>query len=111
MGRLQEYLTRRFGFPWTSYEHQNVLGAAVALQICTNHPDRLQVIIMNMGVNNVYIGFTSAVAITNGLLLAANGGMLQFTAPDDGDLPSRQLWAIAAAGAPTIYVIEGGALL
>ena len=110
MGRLQEYLAGRFGFEITSREHQDTLGA-LALQIVQNNPNRVQVIIMNLSVNNVYIGFTSQVGITNGILLAANGGQVGFMAPDDGDLPGRAIYAIAAAGAPVVYTIETEALV
>jgi hypothetical protein len=106
MGKLQEYLTRKYGFSVESNDRQVALNAVLAVPVTVNNPDRVGVIFMNTTANIIYIGLNSAVAVGNGISLAAGIGQANFTADEDGDLPTRQWWAISAAGVPNLYVVE-----
>lgn len=114
MGRLQQYLESRYGVPLKSSEYTYQLNPNTPTQIAMNNPNRFEIILMNISIDNIYVGFTSDVGISKGILLAASGGEIGFVARDDGELPGRALFGIAAAGTvdtPQIYVVESEAMV
>jgi len=68
--------------------------------------DRVALLVMNLGSNNVYMALSSAVSSTTGILLAPNGGLVAFAVRDDFTLPSRAWWLIATVGSSQLYVLE-----
>lgn len=82
---------------------------AVATSLTTilkNNPNRLAVIIINVGANNSYIGFDQNVSSTNGIFLAANGGSLSINYQQDLTLSQYEMNAISITAPSTFYVIE-----
>lgn len=68
--------------------------------------DRVGLLMFNLGSNPVYVGLTSAVSATAGVLLAANGGFIAMNVRDDFTLPSRQWNCISTGGTSQMYVLE-----
>jgi hypothetical protein len=77
-----------------------------ATTVINGSGDRVGLVMINLGSNNVYVAISSNVSPTNGILLAANGGLLTMTVRDDFTLPSRNWWGIAQGGTSSLYVLE-----
>jgi hypothetical protein len=68
--------------------------------------DRVGLIIVNTGANDIFVSINSNVSAANGIRLAANGGNITQNVRDDFTLPARRWYAIATGGASTAYVLE-----
>lgn len=68
-------------------------------------PERVQVVLINLSPNDVYLGFDSQVSSTNGIWLGPNGGSVVLTAPEDGTMPTYSFWGIASAANSTLHIV------
>lgn len=90
-----------------------VLGHSVAVsdigttqsQILGNDPERVSLLLINLSVNTIYVGFDEAVGSSKGIILEANGGYVSFNAKDDFILTTLQMNAIAIAALSSLYVL------
>lgn len=79
------------------------ITSGIALQ---GNPDRVGLLIINNGANDVFLGLTSGVAVNAGMKLPALGGNFIADVRDDFTLPSRAFYAIANGGTSSIYILE-----
>lgn len=85
----------------------NSLSVSTAVsKILKNNPDRLSYILVNLGTVDVYVGFTSDVSASKGILLTANGGSMNLTIREDFDLATYEVHAVAASSTSTLYIVE-----
>ena len=75
-------------------------------KIAMNNPNRLGLIILNLGAYDIYVAPTSDVSLDKGILLTANGGGISFNLREDFMLPALSWYAIANGGASKVYVLE-----
>lgn len=75
-------------------------------QAINGNGDRVGLLMINLGTNQINIGLTSALSSTQGILLPAAGGFFSMTVRDDFTLPSRAWFALAQIGSSTLYVLE-----
>jgi len=86
--------------------HEKIVSVTVTpVEVVSMNPDRLALLIQNIGVNNVYISTKPNVAVGEGLLLLANGGTIAYHWREDGYAPLYQWFAIAT-GDSKLYVQE-----
>lgn len=107
MGALSEFVKKQFGV--NTVTHINPITDTVqttATKILNNNPDRLAVVIINLGSNPVYVSVKPDVSTSKGIRLATNGGGLILNAKDDLELVGYEFWAIADGGSSTIFVME-----
>lgn len=106
MGRVSDYITKKWGCLCDSQNRVQGLILATPNQLAPPNPNRFQIVMVNMGANIAYANITSAVGPANGIQMAAAGaGRVVINAEDDGDLPTREWWGIGA-GATNILIIE-----
>jgi hypothetical protein len=105
MGRVLEWLQKQYGCLLESNEKTVTLSTTPALVLMGN-PDRFEVAIFNLGSSAVFLSMDSDPSTTKGMMIAASGGSLSYNARDDGEMPTRRYYAVAASGTPTIYVLE-----
>lgn len=74
--------------------------------ILQGNGDRVGLLMINLGVNNVFISLDSSVASNNGIQLASGGGLISMNVRDDFTLPSRAWYGLAITGAVFMYVLE-----
>jgi len=74
-------------------------------QIIGGDPDRLEVIIVNNGIDDAYVSTGTDVSVTKGIRIASNGGTLILQKPFDHALTTWGLYSVAAAGAPSLFVM------
>jgi len=80
------------------------VGTSVT-QILREDPNRIAVVIINLGANSMYIGFDREISSTRGILLSANGGSYTAFWKEDFTLCARAMYAIAPAGSVSVYVL------
>lgn len=74
--------------------------------ICNNNPDRVGLVVINLGSNDVFAWIDNSVGTTKGVRLTANGGVMTLTVRDDYTLVAEQWIGIASGGASLVGVLE-----
>ena len=95
---------RQFGGALNEDEINPLVGTVVE-ELLGGDPERVLVFVLNLSANSVFVGLRNTVSATNGILLAASGGNVSFNAVEDGTLPTRQFFVVAAAAASQLYVL------
>ena len=104
---LSRYIAKKFDT--TTRSVQNPVTDTVltsVTQILRNNPDRLAFNVVNLGANNIYIGFDREVSATKGIFIQNSGGSMGVIADDDGELTGYEVFAIAIGGSSVIFVLE-----
>ncbi|MGH7409852.1 MAG: hypothetical protein ACREJ6_02145 [Candidatus Methylomirabilis sp.] len=83
----------------------STLGAAVDSWL-RQSPNRVAALIVNLSVNNIFIGPFRDVSATKGILVTPNGGSVLLHFEEDFDLVGYEWFAIASAAASPILVVE-----
>lgn len=104
-GAARLYLQKKFGGFFREQE-STPSSAVAAASIVNAHPDRLGLLVVNLGVNVVTLGLTGAVTSSAGFDIAPNGGGVSFDVDEDFTLVTRQLFATSPGGASQMYVLE-----
>lgn len=111
MGRVSEYIQRKYGFPVQTVEAQVVLvAAAPAAVVLQSNPNRVSYTIFNLGANIAFVGFTSAVGVLYGIQLNAAGDYFAVDAKDDGEITGMALYGLSVAGT-TLYIVSNEAVM
>ena len=83
------------------------LNAVTPVQVCTNNPDRVGLVIQNVGSNQATIAISASQAIAfNGIQLVGSSGVVSLIVRDDFTLTTRQWWGACQSGPGTLYVLE-----
>jgi len=104
---VHDLVRERFGtsgFPTVNPSVSTV--AASAGQLVRQNPNRLGLLVMNLSLNNVYVGFWPDVSATKGIRLAANGGFYKTVWFEDFEMPGWEWFAIADAGPSAVVTVE-----
>ena len=107
MKTAHDIIQERFGVK-TSYNEQPEVAQieTTVTKILSYNPNRLAVVIVNTGANNVYLAPSRIVAVGQGILLTANGGSATLNILEDFDLANMEWFGIADGAASTCYVNE-----
>lgn len=104
---LQSLLDRIFQTSTRHYVNRTASQCLTTLtRIVGHNPNRLSLIIVNLGANNVYISFDRDVSTTKGILITPNGGSFVLSYDVDFNLCGFEIWGIATGGACNIYTAE-----
>lgn len=104
---LQEMLNREFGVKTTFRANPLVSSCAITLtKLLSNNPNRLASVLVNLGANDIYIGFDVETSAAKGILLANSGGGINFKWDSEFNLLEAAMYGIAVGGASAIYVLE-----
>lgn len=68
--------------------------------------DRVGLIFVNTGANDIFVSINSNVSPANGIRLSANGGNVTMNVRDDFTLITRRWYVQSTIGASTAYVLE-----
>lgn len=106
IGAALQFWRDQFGGVAVENEATVSIGAAVA-SVINGNGDRLGLLIMNLGTNNTFVGVSSLVSSSFGILLGANGGFLSMNVRDDFTMQTRQWFAVTpSGGSSTLYTLE-----
>lgn len=70
-------------------------------EIVKNNPNRVSLIIQNIGTSDVAISFTPDVTFVNSIRLHAGGGAVSTDFNTDGEAVGFDIWAVCASGQST----------
>jgi len=93
----------------TTYESTEPLNSTIQTtptQIVSNDPGALQMTLINLGANDLYLWRDESVSATKGILIASNGGAYEINFTTHLRMPTFSWWAIAPAGATEIAVMR-----
>jgi len=105
---LARYLEKRFGVKTRPIENPTgvtEVGANPVL-IAPNNPDRLFLLILNLGANDLLVQLKPKPSDTEGIVLGANGGSMTLSADEDAELVGHEFHGMAITGTTKIYVLE-----
>ena len=104
-GAAREYVNAHFGGPTYEVESNPTISTTVSILAKAN-PDRVGLVIFNLGANDVFFAFNNAVSITNGVKIANSGAGVSLDVTEDFTLVAREFDAISAAATSACYVLE-----
>ena len=104
-GAAIEFAARRFGGILRERQSSPSIGTA-AVELLGADPERVFYIVVNLSVNDIHVSFRNDVSAINGILIIAQGGSMEVDVESDGNLPSLQLFGIAAAAASQLFILE-----
>ena len=104
-GAALEVSRRKFGGLVAPVESNPTVGVAAA-QLLGANPERVSVLFLNLSANSVYLSPKPNAATTNGIYLAANGGVFSTNADDDGVFPATAFYAIAGGAGSQMYILQ-----
>ena len=104
-GAVAEYLAKQFNGDVESPDSTVVVGTT-PVEVAGGDGERVQLTLVNLSANTIYIAPTPAVSASRGIFLGANGGSVTMSVVEDGILPSLQWYALATAAASSLYVIR-----
>jgi len=105
---LARYVEKKFGVKTRGVPNPNgaIDVTTSVTEIVKGNPDRLMIIVINLGANDIWVGFDREIATNRGILLTANGGFLTLTADEDMELVGYPIYGVAATGTNRVYVHE-----
>lgn len=104
-GAARSFTDAALGGP-TSDQDSSVTAQTSAGILLQGNPDRVGLLFINLGSNDVYLALNSGVSTTNGLKIPSAGGNFVCNVRDDFTLPSRTFYAIANGGTSAVYILE-----
>lgn len=104
-GAALQFTEDELGGPCVEQEtFVNVSG--VVSNLINGNGDRVGLIFINAGLNDVQIGFATSSGGILGIRLAAQGGSASMTVRDDFTLPTRNWQVTTTGGTSIVYVLE-----
>jgi hypothetical protein len=105
IGAALQYAIDQLGGPLVENDSNPTVGNAVN-NFINGNGDRVGLVIVNLGANDLFISIDSGVSSTNGIKLAALGGNVTLNLIDDLTLPTRAWYGIAPTGNTSVFVLE-----
>ena len=108
----QDLITKLYGV--NSYQNSKALNTSmsdVPTEIVSNDPGAMQLTIINLGANDVYIWLDGSVSTTKGILLAANGGSYEIDFTRFMKMPTYSWWGVCATGLTTTLAVMRESIL
>lgn len=75
-------------------------------QLIKPDSERVFLLVVNLSVNAMYLGFDEQVSSSRGIKLSPNGGFIIYNARDDFILPTRGFHIVADVAASTAYFLS-----
>jgi len=105
VGAARAFTQLQLGGPCTEQDSQ-VTATNTAAIFLQGNADRVGLLMINLGANDVYLSLTSSVSTTQGIKLPQSGGNVSMNVRDDFTLPSRTFYGITNAATSAVYVLE-----
>lgn len=102
-GGAAEYFRRLIGGDVEPVESLPTIGTT-SVVVKSGDPECVQLTIVNLSANTVYLRPNRTASATAGILLASNGGSVSMVAAEDGTLPAQEWQAVATAAGSPLYV-------
>lgn len=90
----------------TRFSERTYGAAAAVSEILKNNPRRVEFVIINPSIGDLYISNDPSLVTSFGFIVPAGGGSLIFNVLEDGETVAERFYCYAPAGAITVYVME-----
>lgn len=105
MGAALEFAERTFGGNLTEREDTVAVGVA-QVNAVVGDPDRVGLVITNIGTTNITLSYNSPVTLGQGMLLLGNGSVFDSRVAFDGSVVALPIFAIGNVAGGSIRVVE-----
>jgi len=104
---LDQLLNNEYGVDTYQGSQTGVVAVGtVSTKVIGANPNRVALVFVNNGINNVYLFTDNTVSATKGFLLAGGGGSVTLNWRDDLVLNAQEWWGIAIGAADNVFVME-----
>lgn len=104
-GAARWFTEQILGGPTRSQDTNLVVGTT-SVVVAKNNPDRVGLVIQNIGSTDAFVGLSSAILSQLGIKLSALGTSMTLTVRDDFDLVTREFTAVTQSASTSIEVLE-----
>lgn len=104
-GVAAEWSAREYGGRFDATDTPAQVGTSSAVLV-KNNPERVNLLVINLSVNTVYLRPNNPATTAAAIILAPNGGSFSTNLLEDLVLPSYQYHAVASGAASDVLVIE-----
>lgn len=104
-GAAREFSRKRFGGTLRIVESFVPINTATVIAV-RQDPDRVALLVTNIGITRITFSFRSPVTAGSGILLPNNADTLDLNVETDGDTVAWRLFAIADPSVGDIHVVE-----
>lgn len=104
-GAARYFTEQQLGGPTRTIPSNPNIQTSVT-QVCNNNPDRVGLVVVNLGSFDVFVWTDNSVSTTKGVRLTANGGVMTLNVKDDYTLVAEQWIGIGSGGAALLGVLE-----
>lgn len=94
----------KFGRPTRTIE-SNPTTDATGGRLVKGDPDRVELTIVNLGTQTVFLSIRATVSTINGILIPPNGGMTVLV-DEDGEMVAYEWFAVSSSGTQQLFVQE-----
>jgi len=105
IGAAAEFNNAKFGGILAARDEVVNAGTDV-VQVLGNDPERVSVLLINLSLNTIYIGFNESVGSANGIILTPGGGAVAYDVENDFLIPTLQVNALATGANSSLYVLS-----
>lgn len=102
-GAAAEFYAKKYG-GIVSTEFASQLIGTSAVAVLGSDPERVHLVLVNLGTAKMVVHFQDDVSLSNGITLTPEGGSVIMNAEDDGPLITRPFYAIAAGANQSLYI-------
>lgn len=102
---LQELVEQQYGVK-TDVKISTIALTTTAQRICDNNPNRVGLLILNLGSTKSFINWSTGVSSTNGIQLVNNGGDFSLTWLEDFNIVGYEMYGVGSSGGETLFVAE-----
>ena len=104
LGAAAEFIELKYGGAVGETITVESVGVAQS-RILRNDPERVFVLLVNLSVNTIFVGYDEQVSSGRGILLGSNGGTYQVDVEEDFTLPINSMFALATGAASNLFVV------
>jgi hypothetical protein len=104
-GAAAEFVAKEFGGRFT-VSQRVVTVDATDVEVAPNDPDRVQLVLLNLGSTSITVSFKPAAVLNQGILLLDNASLYSVNVRDDAILPALMHRAIGSAVGGSLLVLE-----
>jgi len=103
---LSRYVEKKLGMKTRAYPIDDPVSCLTTVtSILPNNPDRLAVLLVNLGATAMYVAWDREVGADHGVYVAPEGGSFALIADEDGELVGYELFGIAITNANDIFTM------
>lgn len=104
---IHDLIAREYGI--RTIFRENVISfpsSPTAMRILGYDPNRIAVVLVNLGTSNIFVHVRPDVSATNGIFVASSGGSVSLVYRDDFILVSNEWYGFNQTGETSLYVVE-----